>query len=245
MLRIIPRLDIKDNNLIKTICLEGLRQIGDPNIYAKDYVNQGADELLFMDIVASLYGRNNLFHIINEISKEIFIPITVGGGIRSLKDAIKLLESGADKVALNSGCFSDRNLINEISNRIGVSSVVLSIEAKKIKSEWYSFYNSGRENSGIKVEDWIEENINKGVGEILLTSVDSEGTEKGFDLKLLEKIKKRNIQIPLTISGGVANIKNILDARQVTNISGVCVASSLHYKKKTICDFRDNFKNYE
>ena len=129
-MRIIPRLDVKNDKLVKTICLEGLRKIGDPNQYAKTYANDGADELLLMDIVASLYGRNNLFEIIYNISKDIFIPLTVGG-IRSVKDGIKLLENGADKVAINSATFENTNLISNLANQIGSSSVVLSIEAKK------------------------------------------------------------------------------------------------------------------
>ena len=237
-MRIIPRLDVKNDKLVKTICLEGLRKIGDPNQYARTYAKDGADELLFMDIVASLYGRNNLFEIIYNISKDIFIPLTVGGGIRSVKDGIKLLENGADKVAINSATFINNNLISDLANQIGSSSVVLSIEAKKINDDWYAFYNSGRENSKIKVIDWIQEGINKGAGEIFLTSVDKEGTENGFDLDLLHRIKLLNIKKPLIISGGIRDREDIIDANNIINISAVGVASILHYKKKKINELR-------
>ena len=160
-MRLIPRLDVKNDYLIKTVCLEGLRKIGNPNEFARKYADQGADELLFMDLVASLYGRNNLYEIINNITKDIFIPITVGGGIRNVSDAINLLENGADKVLLNSATFSNRELISNLANQIGSSSVVLSIEAKKIGNDWFAFYNSGRENSKFTVKEWIKEGINK------------------------------------------------------------------------------------
>ena len=237
-MRLIPRLDVKNDNLIKTVCLEGLRKIGNPNEFARKYADQGADELLFMDLVASLYGRNNLFHIINNISKNIFIPITVGGGVRSVSDATKLLENGADKVLLNSATFSNRELISNLANQIGSSSVVLSIEAKKINEDWYAFYNSGRENSKVTVKEWIKEGITKGAGEICITSVDREGTEKGFDLELLKKIKLLNIKKPLIISGGISSKEDIREIKKIIDCSAVSVASVLHYNKKKVNDLR-------
>jgi cyclase len=237
-MRIIPRLDVKNDNLIKTICLEGLRKIGNPNEFARKYADQGADELLFMDLVASLYGRNNLFDIINNISKDIFIPITVGGGVRCVSDATKLLENGADKVLLNSATFSNRELISNLANQIGSSSVVLSIEAKKINEDWYAFYNSGRENSKVTVKEWIKEGIAKGAGEICITSVDREGTEEGFDLELLKKIKLLNIKKPLIISGGISGKEDIREIKKIIDCSAVSVASVLHYNKKKVNDLR-------
>ena len=237
-MRLIARLDVKNENLIKTVCLEGLRKIGNPNEFARKYADQGADELLFLDLVASLYGRNNLFDIINNISKDIFIPITVGGGVRSVSDATKLLENGADKILLNSATFSNRELISNLANQIGSSSVVLSIEAKKINGDWYAFYNSGRENSKVTVNEWIKEGITKGAGEICITSVDREGTEKGFDLELLKKIKLLNIKKPLIISGGISSKEDILEIQKIVDCSAVCVASVLHYNKKKVNDLR-------
>lgn len=237
-MRLIPRLDVKNDYLIKTVCLEGLRKIGNPNEFARKYADQGADELIFMDLVASLYGRNNLFEIINNITKDIFIPITVGGGVRSVSDATKLLENGADKVLLNSATFSNRELISNLANQIGSSSVVLSIEAKKIGDDWYAFYNSGRENSKVTVNEWIKEGIIKGAGEICITSVDREGTEKGFDLELLKKIKLLNIKKPLIISGGISSKEDIEEIQKIIDCSAISVASVLHYQKKKIEDLR-------
>ncbi len=237
-MRLIPRLDVKNDYLIKTVCLEGLRKIGNPNEFARKYADQGADELLFMDLVASLYGRNNLYEIINNITKDIFIPITVGGGIRNVSDAINLLENGADKVLLNSATFSNRELISNLANQIGSSSVVLSIEAKKIGNDWFAFYNSGRENSKFTVKEWIKEGINKGAGEICITSVDREGTEKGFDLDLLKEIKNLDIKKPLILCGGISSKEDIEEIQKIFDCSAVGVASVLHYQKKKISDLR-------
>ncbi len=237
-MRLIPRLDVKNDYLIKTVCLEGLRKIGNPNEFARKYADQGADELLFMDLVASLYGRNNLYEIINNITKDIFIPITVGGGIRNVSDAINLLENGADKVLLNSATFSNRELISNLANQIGSSSVVLSIEAKKIGNDWFAFYNSGRENSKLTVKEWIKEGINKGAGEICITSVDREGTEKGFDLDLLKEIKNLDIKKPLILCGGISSKEDIEEIQKIVDCSAVGVASVLHYQKKKISDLR-------
>jgi len=238
MLRLIPRLDIKNKNLIKTINMEGLRKIGDPNIFAKEYSESGADELLLMDVVASLYDRNNLFEVINIISKDIFIPITVGGGVRSVEDARKLLNNGSDKVAINSAALKNSFLISELANHIGSCSIVLSIEAKKISNDWYAFSNCGRDNSGKKVIDWLKQAVRLGVGEVILTSIDKEGTESGFDLDLLKSLAQLNINFPLIISGGIRNISDIDMARKILNISGVSLASVLHYKKITINEIK-------
>ena len=156
-MRIIARLDIKNQNLIKGINLEGLRIVGEPNKFALKYYNEGIDEIIFMDSVASLYGRNNLYDIISKASKDIFIPITVGGGIRSIDDASKAFRSGADKVAVNTAAVENNNLINQLSEKFGSQSVVLSVEAKKIKqNNWEVFTNNGRQETGLSVIDWIK-----------------------------------------------------------------------------------------
>ncbi|MBD1171187.1 imidazole glycerol phosphate synthase cyclase subunit, partial [Pelagibacterales bacterium SAG-MED04] len=165
-LRIIPRLDIKGENLIKGIQLEGVRVIGNPNIFAKKYYNNGADELLYMDAVASLYGRNNLKELIKKAVKDVFIPITVGGGIRSIEDAYDILRSGADKIAINTAAVIRPNLIKELSNEFGSQSIVVSIEAKQqSKFDWEVYVESGREKTGIKVFDWIKKAESLGAGE--------------------------------------------------------------------------------
>jgi len=233
-IRFIARLDIKNNNLIKGINLEGLRIIGDPNKFAKKYYNQGADELILMDCVASLYGRNNLVHIIKEIAKDVFIPITVGGGIRSIDDAINIFNCGADKVAINSAAVKNHNLIKKIINKFGSQSLVLSIEAKYIfGNKWEVYTNYGREKTGLDVLEWIKKIIDLGVGEILLTSIDQEGTEKGFDVNLIKSVSKI-CSVPLIISGGMGKNQDLINVMNSSNIEAVAVASILHYEKTTI-----------
>jgi cyclase len=239
-IRIIPRLDIKNKNLIKGINLEGLRVMGDPNKFAIDYYNQGADEILFMDCVASLYGRNSLNDIIKNVVKNIFIPITVGGGIRSVNDVSLILNSGADKVAINSAAVNNPELIKKIANKFGSQCLVLSIEAKKINNnKWEVYINNGREKTGIDVFDWIQIGCSYGAGEILLTSIDNEGTRKGLDLELIKAAAKL-CKIPLIVSGGVGKEEHILDVIKVADIDAIAIADILHYKRSTI----KNIKNF-
>ena len=190
-MRIIPRIEIKNNFVIKGINLEGLRKIGDPNILGKKYYLDGADELLFMDVVASLYGRNNIFEIIKKITKDIFIPITVGGGIRNIEDIQKALNSGADKVFINSAAVKNPNFIKEAVSVFGSSTIVVSIETRKNKKNfWEIFIHNGREETGIELKNWLKKIQQLKCGEILITSIDNEGTRKGFDLDLLNLLKK-------------------------------------------------------
>ena len=207
-IRIIPRLDIKGPNLIKSIQFEGLRIIGDPNTFAKKYYKEGADELLYMDVVASLYGRNSLMDLISNAVKDVFIPITVGGGIRSIENAGEVLRSGADKVAVNTAVVKNPKLITQLKDKFGSQSIVVSIEAKKIDNGWEAYTENGREKTGLDVIHWAKKCSNMGAGEILLTSVDREGTRKGFDLELINEVKK-HINIPLIVSGGMSSPKDI------------------------------------
>ena len=201
-IRIIPRLDIKGPNLIKGIRLEGLRVVGDPHEFALRYYEQGADELVFMDIVASLYQRNNLTDIIARAANRVFIPITVGGGIRSIGDVNTLLRSGADKVAINTAAIARPALITEVSKRYGAQCMVLSVEAKQNgPGRWEAYTDNGREHTGLDVVEWIERAVALGAGEILLTAIDKEGTRKGLDLNLLRAVAAR-VEVPVIISGG-------------------------------------------
>jgi len=182
-LRIIPRLDIKGKNLIKGVQLEGLRVMGDPHQFALKYYRAGADELVYMDIVASLYGRNNLSDIIKRAADQVFIPITVGGGIRSVDDARHILRYGADKVAINTAAIARPDLISEVARRFGSQAMVLSIEAKQVApGKWEAYTDNGRERTGLDVLEWVRKGVEMGAAEILLTSVDREGTRKGFDI---------------------------------------------------------------
>lgn len=237
-IRLIPRLDIKGENLIKGIQLEGLRVIGDPNDYAKKYYNLGADEILYMDSVASLYGRNNLKSLIKKTVKDVFIPITVGGGIRSVEDAYHIFLSGADKVAVNTAAVKNPKLITDLVQKFGSQSIVISIEAKKIyNNDWEVFTECGREKTGIKVIDWVKKTANLGAGEILLTSVDREGMQNGFDTGLIKAISN-TIEIPLIASGGMSKAEDILDAVKEGGADAISMASILHYNKISLDEIR-------
>ena len=228
-IRLIPRMDIKGDNLIKGIQLEGVRIIGKPNDYAKKYYKQGADELLYMDAVASLYGRNNLKNIVSESVKNVFIPITVGGGIRSVDDAREILRSGADKIAINTAAVKNPKLISDLVNIFGSSTVVVSIEAKyKSENSWEVYIESGREKTGLNVSEWALEVNKLGAGEILLTSVDREGTGKGYDIKLYEEASKIT-NVSLLAHGGAKNPSDVYEVFSKTDIDGAVIASAFHF----------------
>ena len=204
-LRLIPRLDIKGPNLIKGIQLEGLRVIGDPNEHALRYYQNGADELLYMDSVASLYGRNNLQNLITKAVKDVFIPITVGGGIRSLENAYEMFRCGADKIAINTAAVKNPILISDLVKEFGSQSIVISIEAKKkTTNKWEVYTECGREKTGLDVMEWAKKCVDLGIGEILITSVDKEGTKKGFDIDLNKKLTD-SFNTPIIASGGMGN----------------------------------------
>ena len=222
--RLISRLDIKGPNLIKGIHLEGLRVIGDPQEYAKKYYLQGADELIYIDIVASLYGRSKLPEIVSRTVEEVFIPLTVGGGIRSVDDVKELLRAGADKVAINSAAVQRPDLINEVSRRFGSQCMVLSIEAKKqTDNTWEVYTDSGRERTGIDVIDWTKEGVMRGAGEILLTSIDAEGTKKGFDIDLIKAVTEVT-NIPVIASGGMGSFSHLEDAIKIGDADAIAMA---------------------
>lgn len=239
--RIIPRLDIKGPNLIKGIRLEGLRVIGDPQEYAIRYYEAGADELVYMDIVASLYNRNNLSDIISRAADRVFIPITVGGGIRSVDDARNILRSGADKVAINTAAIARPELISEIANRFGSQATVLSIEAKRVQDgRWEAYTDNGRERTGLDVVEWASRAVELGAGEILLTSVDREGTRKGFELDLISSVS-RVVPIPVIASGGMGLIQDFAAAASA-GADAVAMADVLHYGRLSLPDIRDAAK---
>jgi len=237
-IRLIARLDIKGPNLIKGIHLEGLRVIGSPNEYALRYYQQGADELIYMDCVASLYGRNHLGNIIRSAAKNIFVPMTVGGGIRSVEDATQILRAGADKVAVNTAAVSNPNLISEISRRFGSQCMVLSIEAKQIaQNRWEVYTDNGRERTGLDVIEWVKRGVSLGAGEVLLTSVDREGTRKGFDIALLKAVSAE-VSIPVIASGGMGNPEDVIDVVAIGGADAVAMADILHYNRSTISEIR-------
>ncbi len=229
-MRVIARLDIKNNFVIKGINLEGLRKVGSPLEMIKNYYNDGIDEIIISDSVASLYGRNNLFSLIKEITKDTFIPITLGGGIRSLEDIERALNSGADKVSINSKALEDPDFIKLASNNFGASTIVASIEAKKIGDlKWEPYKFCGRERTNRDLKDWIRLIQDKGCGEILLTSIDHEGTKKGFDLEMMDSLYSE-IEKPIILSGGCGKLEDIQEFNKKYSKEAFAIASVIHYK---------------
>ena len=237
-LRLIARLDIKGPNLIKGIHLEGLRVMGDPQQFAREYYEQGADELIYMDIVASLYGRNNLTDIVRRSARDIFVPLTVGGGVRSVEDVNMLLRVGADKVAINTAAVARPALITEVARRYGSQCMVLSIEAKRIAPErWEAYTDNGREKTGLDVIDWVRRAEKLGAGEIMLTSVDQEGTRKGFDIPLVRAVAA-TVSIPVIASGGMGKMADMVEVVADGHADAVAMADVLHYKRLGLRDIR-------
>lgn len=237
-IRLIARLDIKGENLIKGIHLEGLRVLGKPNSFALDYYDQGIDELIFMDCVASLYGRNQLNSIITEAASNIFVPITVGGGIRSVDDVANILRSGADKVAVNTAAIKNPKLITDITQKYGKQCLVLSIEAKEVGiNQWEAYTDNGREKTGLNVLDWAVKGTQLGAGEILITSIDKEGTKKGFDINLISAVTSR-VSVPVIASGGMGKPSDLVDVVKQGNADAIAMASVLHYKQFSLEQIR-------
>ncbi|MES3037946.1 MAG: imidazole glycerol phosphate synthase cyclase subunit [Bdellovibrionota bacterium] len=227
--RIIPRLDIKGPNLVKGIHLEGLRVMGDPDQFARYYYENGADELFYMDVVASLYERNSLESIISKTAKSVFIPITVGGGIRSTQDIRNALKAGADKVCLNTAAIKNPSLIKEASSQFGSSTIVVAIEAIKQKDGKYlCFIDNGREHTGIEAVQWAQQVEELGAGELVITSVDREGTGEGYDIELVRAISSK-VGIPVIAHGGAGSPEDIFNVIDQAGVTAVTLASSLHY----------------
>ena len=237
--RIIPRLDIKGSNVIKGVHLECLRVVGDPQDLATQYYEAGADELLYMDIVASLYGRNNLLNIIEKASQNIFIPLTVGGGIRSIDDIRCVLRAGADKVAINTHATKHPEFITEAARAFGSQCIVASIEAQKTgEHSWEALTDNGRERTGLDAVAWAKKLELLGAGELLITSVDQEGTERGYDVELLAAIAPE-VGIPVIASGGAGNPEHIVEVLQKGRADAVSCAHIFHYNKHSIREVKE------
>ncbi len=227
--RVISRLDIKGPNLVKGVQFEGLRVLGRPELFAKHYYEAGIDELIYMDAVASLYGRNSLLDIIQQTAKDIFIPLTVGGGIKTLQDIREVLRSGADKVCINTAALKRPEFIREASLSFGTSTIVVSIEAKKMKNGAYEAYSDyGRDSSGIDAIAWAAQAAELGAGEILITSIDSDGTGRGFDIDLTRKVSE-SVSVPVIASGGPGNLHHIQEAIVEGKANAVSIGSMLNY----------------
>lgn len=233
-IRVIARIDVKNEFVIKGIHLEGLRKVGDPNIFAKKYYEDGIDEIIFMDAVAAYYDRNSLSHIIEKACEEVFIPITVGGGLRTIEDINQALKSGADKVAINTKAIQNPEFITDASKIFGSQCIVASIVAKKIGSnKWEAYIDNGREPTGLDVIEWATKLQELGAGEIMLTSLDMEGTKKGFDIELYQAIQNV-VSIPIIASGGMGNVKHCVDLLMNSNVDAIATASVIHYNLDNI-----------
>jgi cyclase len=241
--RLIARLDIKSPNLIKGIHLEGLRKIGDPRVFAQRYYSAGIDEIIYMDIVASLYNRNSLSDLVRRTAEEVFVPITVGGGIRSLKDVENALRSGADKVAINTAAAARPELISEVAKRFGSQCMVVSIEAKRsAPGRWEAYTDNGREHTDREVVAWARQAVDLGAGEILLTSVDQEGTRRGFDIELTREVSTA-VSVPVIASGGMGSVEHLVDVVKRGRADAVAMADVLHYARLTPHEIREGARH--
>jgi len=237
--RIIVKLDVKPPYVVKPVHFEGLKKMGMPVDLARKYYSQGADELMYIDIVSSLYRREILFDNIEETANELYIPFGVGGGVKTIEDFSKLIHSGADKVIINTFAIQeDSSIINRVAQIFGRQAVVINIEAKRWKNYWECYTDCGRIQSGKDVLDWIVEAEERGAGEILLQSVDYDGRQKGFDMELARKVVNA-VNIPVIVGSGAGNLNDIKELIEYAKPSGIAVASLLHYNKYTIHDIKN------
>ncbi|WP_069130474.1 imidazole glycerol phosphate synthase subunit HisF [Rhodohalobacter halophilus] len=235
--RIIPCLDIKDGRTVKGVKFVGLRDAGDPVELAQRYTEEGADELVFLDITATKEKRRTLVHLVEEIAAHINIPFTVGGGIKSVDEIEEILKAGADKVSLNSAIVRDPELISRASDAFGSQAVVAAVDAKRVGDHWEVFVKGGSEATGLDALDWIKKTEHLGSGEILLTSMDRDGTKSGFDNELL-KIVNETVTIPVIASGGAGTIQHCVDAVNIGNADAVLAASIFHFREIEISDLK-------
>lgn len=237
--RVIPRLDIKGPNLVKGIHLEGLRVLGKPETFARHYYEHGADELVYMDVVASLYERNSLTDIVERTSREIFIPLTVGGGLRTIDDIRTVLRAGADKVSLNTAAIAQPSIITEASRRFGSSTILVSIEAiRQPDGSWECHTDNGRQATGLDALAWAVRAVELGAGELMVTSIDREGTGEGYDLELTRRIAE-SVPVPVIACGGAGSPADVLAAVTEGRADAVSMASILHYGCLGVCQESD------
>ncbi len=228
-IRVIPRLDIKGPNLVKGIHLEGLRVLGKPEVFARHYYENGADELFFQDVVASLYERNSLHEIVSKIAREIFIPLTVGGGLRSLEDIRSVLRAGADKVAINTAALKQPDIVRQAALDFGSSTIVVAIEAiHESDGRYLAYTDNGREYTGREVVEWAQEAEALGAGEIVISSVDKEGTGEGYDVALTRKVADA-VRIPVIAHGGPGKLAHMQEVLTQGGATAIAVAGMLHY----------------
>ena len=238
--RIIPCLDVKNGNVVKGVHFVGLKDVGDPVSCAKKYYQDGADELVFLDITATNENRDTMVKYVEEVAKNIFISFTVGGGIRSREDMKNILRAGADKCSLNSAAVRNIDLVSECSNAFGDQCVVLAVDGKlrEDKSGWNVVINGGRIDTGIDVVSWVKDCVKKGAGEILLTSMDADGTKDGFDLPMLKAVKKA-VNVPVIASGGCGCLEDFYEVFKENSADAALAASIFHYEELTVRQVKD------
>ena len=239
--RIIPCLDVTNGRVVKGVNFVDLQDAGDPVEIAKNYNEQGADELTFLDITASSDDRDLILDIIESVAKQIFIPLTVGGGVRSVNDIRRLLNAGADKVSINTSAILNPELVREASNRFGSQCIVVAIDAKKVDDHWEIFTHGGRNKTGIDAIEWAKKMVAYGAGELLITSMDRDGTKSGFDLELTQLISD-SVEVPIIASGGVGNLSHLVDGVKFGKADAVLAASIFHFGEFSIKDAKDYMK---
>jgi len=238
--RIIPCLDVKNGRVVKGINFVDLKDAGDPVEQAKIYSDGGADEICFLDITASNENRDTIFDVVERTSKKCFVPLTVGGGVRSVEDINKLLNCGADKVSINTAAVENPKIIEESSKKFGSQCIVVAIDAKKKNDKWEIFTHGGRNNSGINALEFAKKMETSGAGELLVTSMDRDGTQVGYDNELIFNITSK-VNIPIIASGGVGNLNHLVDGIKLGKASAVLAASIFHFGKHTIKEAKEFF----
>ena len=239
--RIIPCLDVKNGRVVKGINFVDLQDAGDPVEQAKIYSDGGADEICFLDITASNENRDTIYEVVKQTSKKCFVPLTVGGGVRSVEDISKLLNCGADKVSINTAAVQDSNVVSESSKKFGSQCIVVAIDAKKNGNKWDVYTHGGRNNSGLDALEFAKKMEDSGAGELLVTSMDRDGTQIGYDIDLMKKISSM-VNIPLIASGGVGNLNHLAEGIKEGNASAVLAASIFHYGKHSVIEAKEYLK---
>jgi len=236
--RIIPCLDVKNGRVVKGMNFVDLKDAGDPVVQAKIYSDGGADEICFLDITASNENRDTIYDVVKKTSKKCFVPLTVGAGVRSVDDINKLLNCGADKVTINTAAVENSKIVSDSSKKFGSQCIVVAIDAKKNRENWEVFTHGGRNNSGINVLEYAKKMEQNGAGELLVTSMDRDGTQVGYDINLMLKISSK-VNIPIIASGGVGNLDHLVDGIKLGNASAVLAASIFHYGKYSLQEAKE------
>lgn len=236
--RIIPCLDVTDGRVVKGVNFVNLTDVGDPVEVARAYNEQGADEIVFLDITATSDERNTMVEVVERTATEVFIPLTVGGGIRSVDDMQKMLKAGADKISLNSAAIANPELIQAGAEKFGNQCIVVAIDAKRVDDSWHVYVRGGRDDTGLDAIEWAKKAVSLGAGEILLTSMDADGTKAGYDIELNQAISEA-VSVPVIASGGCGNSEDIVEVFQKTNVTGALAASIFHYGEVKVPEVKE------